>query len=440
MLWQFEKPIVREFMHLALPTVLAGWVYIVYTITSGVFIGRFVGSQALAALNLILPVLYVPYAISLMIGIGAATLMARLRGEGKRSEVRRVCGQTLVLLLAGSMLLSGALLLWSTQIVAVLGASGTLAELGEAYLRQFAPFVLCASAVPALELVLRVESARAARVGLLAMTVGAVLNVGLDYLLIARLGWQMQGAALAAGLSLLAVSLIMLAWVYRPRSVLRPRFRWRHSHAGMICYNGLSEFMAALAPVVTIYAFNQAVLTQFGASGLAAYAVIEYMTLAATVTMVGLVQSMQPMLSYYRGAQVARAIRQTLVIGTLAVEGCAMLVAAGLTGFADQLTLLFLPQGGGAQVLISAAVPWYALAFLPAGVNLVIAGYLTAMERPGPSLVIALLRSWILLLGFLWGMSWLGGMAIWLTLLLTELATLLVSLPLQYRYRVDVAG
>ena len=130
MLWQFEKPIVREFMHLALPTVLAGWVYIVYTITSGVFIGRFVGSQALAALNLILPVLYVPYAISLMIGIGAATLMARLRGEGKRSEVRRVCGQTLVLLLAGSMLLSGALLLWSTQIVAVLGASGSYVNAG----------------------------------------------------------------------------------------------------------------------------------------------------------------------------------------------------------------------------------------------------------------------------------------------------------------------
>ena len=78
MLWQFEKPIVREFMHLALPTVLAGWVYIVYTITSGVFIGRFVGSQALAALNLILPVLYVPYAISLMIGIGAANVAAGL--------------------------------------------------------------------------------------------------------------------------------------------------------------------------------------------------------------------------------------------------------------------------------------------------------------------------------------------------------------------------
>lgn len=225
MLWQFEKPIVREFMHLALPTVLAGWVYIVYTITSGVFIGRFVGSQALAALNLILPVLYVPYAISLMIGIGAATLMARLRGEGKRSEVRRVCGQTLVLLLAGSILLSGVLLLWPAQIVALLGASGTLAELGEAYLRQYAPFVLFACSVPALELVLRVESARAAHLGLLAMIIGAALNMGLDYLLIARLGWQMQGAALATGLSLMAVSLIMLAWVYRPRSVLRPRFR-----------------------------------------------------------------------------------------------------------------------------------------------------------------------------------------------------------------------
>ena len=45
MLWQFEKPIVREFMHLALPTVLAGWVYTAYTVADGVFIGRFVGGR-----------------------------------------------------------------------------------------------------------------------------------------------------------------------------------------------------------------------------------------------------------------------------------------------------------------------------------------------------------------------------------------------------------
>ena len=71
MQWFSKRSIAGEFLQLSIPTVLAGWIYAIYSVADGVFIGRYIGSQALAALNLALPVLYVPYAFGLLIGVGA---------------------------------------------------------------------------------------------------------------------------------------------------------------------------------------------------------------------------------------------------------------------------------------------------------------------------------------------------------------------------------
>jgi Na+-driven multidrug efflux pump len=176
------------------------------------------------------------------------------------------------------------------------------------------------------------------------------------------------------------------------------------------------------------------ILSKLGHDGLVAYAVLEYMTMSAVVTMVALVQSMQPMVSYYRGAGNRRAVRQSFQIGFWCVLVFSVLVAAELLLLSRPLTQLFLPDSLTAWTVLQGAVLWYALAFIPAGVNLAIAGYLTAIEAPGASSVIAVLRSWLLLLGLLWLLSELFGVSgIWFTLLGTELLTLAVSLWLYRR-------
>ncbi|QHE92405.1 multidrug transporter MatE [Pandoraea fibrosis] len=429
--------LLKQFASLAIPTILSGWVYTVYTLIDGIFIGRYVGEQALAALNLVVPLLYVPYAFSVMTGVGGATLIARLLGEGREAEARRAFSQVLWVMLAFGITMSAAVLGFRHEIAAALGAEGPIAQDVVAYLSGWGWFVLFANGLYAMELFLRVEGAPAARFGLYAMFMGALANVALDYWFIAVRGMGMYGASLATGLSMLVSSSVMLGYHFVLAKQVVPA--WRafgkgETHVWRAMYNGASEFLGAIAPAVTVFAFNRVILSNFGETGLAAYAILEYMTLGATVTMVALVQSMQPMISFYRGARDLNALRESFRLGVIAVTGFSVLVALAMATLARPLTFLFLPAGMQAWSILEHAVLWYALAFLPAAGNLIVAGFLTAVEAPGPSAAIATLRSWVLLLGILWWLNvWLGGTAIWYTLLITEVLTLAISAWLYWR-------
>ncbi|WP_237171926.1 MATE family efflux transporter [Pandoraea norimbergensis] len=431
------KQLFKQFTALAIPTILSGWVYTIYTLIDGIFIGRYVGQQALAALNLVVPLLYVPYAFSVMVGVGGATLIARLLGEGREADARRAFSQVLWAMLAFGIVMSAAVLLFRHEIAAALGAEGAIAADVVAYLSGWGWFVLFANGLYAMELFLRVEGAPAARFGLYAMFLGALANVALDYWFIAVKGMGMYGASLATGLSMMVSSSVMLAYhfVFAKQVVpARRAFGAGESYVGRVMYNGASEFLGAIAPAITVFAFNRVILANFGESGLAAYAILEYMTLGATVTMVALVQSMQPMISYYRGARDMAALEGSFKLGVIAVMGFSVLVAIAMATLSRPLTFLFLPEGGNAWSILEHAVLWYALAFLPAAGNLIVAGFLTAIEAPGPSAAIATLRSWVLLLGLLWLLNvWFGGAAIWYTLLITEILTLGVSAWLYWR-------
>lgn len=426
-----QASLLKEFTSLAVPTILSGWVYTIYTLIDGIFIGRYVGQQALAALNLVVPLLYVPYAISVMVGVGGATLIARLLGEQRQAEARRAFSQVLWVMLFAGVAMSAGVLVFKHEIAAALGAEGPITVDVVAYLSGWGWFVLFANGLYAMELFLRVEGAPAARFGLYAMFVGALANVALDYWFIVVREMGMHGAALATGLSMMVSSSVMFAYhLFLAKQVVPSRraFGNGETHVWRAMYNGASEFLGAIAPAVTVFVFNRVILTNFGEPGLAAYAILEYMTLGATVTMVALVQSMQPMISFYRGAQNAKALHESFRLGVIAVMGFSLLVAVAMATLARPLTFLFLPAGGAAWSILEHAVIWYALAFLPAAGNLIVAGYLTAVEAPGPSAAIAMLRSWILLLGILWLLdAFLGGDAIWYTLLATEAATLAVS-------------
>ena len=424
--------LLKEFTSLAVPTILSGWVYTVYTLIDGIFIGRYVGEQALAALNLVVPLLYVPYALSVMVGVGGATLIARLLGEARHAEARRAFSQVLWVMFAAGVAMSAGVLAFKHDIAAGLGASGAITPHVVAYLSGWGWFVLFANGLYAMELFLRVEGAPAARFGLYAMVLGALANVALDYWFIAVREMGMYGASLATGLSMMVSSSVMFAYhlVLAKRVVpARRAFGGNgQNHVWRAMYNGASEFLGAIAPALTVFVFNRVILVHFGEPGLAAYAILEYMTLGATVTMVALVQSMQPMISFYRGAHNAQALRASFRLGAFTVIGFSFIVALAMATLARPLTFLFLPAGCAAWSILEHAVVWYALAFLPAAGNLVVAGYLTALEAPGPSAVIAMLRSWILLLGILWVLdALLGGDGIWYTLLATEAVTLALS-------------
>lgn len=425
-----------QFASLAVPTVCAAWIFCLHSVISGVFVGRHVGPNALAAINLLTPFLYLPYAFSVMIGVGGSTLVARLLGEQKRHDANAAFTQSLWLLAAIGASFGIAIYAGAAAFVGWTGAQGELDTLAQAYLRMYAPFIVFSTACYALELFLRVEGA--ARFGLVCLIGGALADVALTWLLVGYLGWGMKGAALATGISQAVPCIPMLAYHFIKARDVRPIARAfaQCNHAWRIAYNGASEFLGEIAPSVTIFAFNHVVLRLLGDLGLVAFAIVEYMTMIATVTMVALVQSMQPIVSFQRGAGNPAAMSRAFAIGLAATAGFAAVAALAALTQAQPLGELFVPADAAAQAVLNEALPWCALAFVPAALNLAITGYLTAIEAPLASMILALLRSWVLLLGFLWLLTqWLGERGIWMTAAWTEIATLAASIWV-YRIRV----
>ncbi|SAK69776.1 Multidrug export protein MepA [Caballeronia calidae] len=427
--------LVRQYSNYAVPTVLAAWVYCMHSVISGIFIGRYVGPDALAALNLLVPLLYLPYAFSVMIGVGGSTLVSRLLGERRERDAADAFTQALWLLAFCGVGFSLAIHFHADTFVQWTGARGELARLAKDFLHAYAPFLLFPTACYALELFLRIEGA--AKFGLACLIAGGIADVALTWWMVSHMQWGMRGAALASGISQALACMPMLAFHFVKAQHVRPVARafTRLDHAWRMAYNGVSEFLGEIAPSVTLFAFNHAVLRWLGDTGLVAFAVVEYMTMIASVTMVALVQSMQPIVSFQRGAGNAHAVSRAFSIGITVAAGFALAAAFAILTLAQPLGALFVPDSASAQALLRDALPWCALAFVPAAINVAISGYLTAIEAPLASMIVALLRSWLLLLTMLWLLSeWFGPRGIWMTVAVTELLTLAASVVL-YRMR-----
>lgn len=415
----------RHFFSYAASAVAAAWIYCTYMVIDGLFISRYIGSSALAALSLALPVVYLPYAFSVLIGIGASTLVSRAIGEGRIDVARVIFTQALWLMVGAGLGLALVLYFGSPLLLRAMEVDADLQRSTVGFLRVSACFGTFAIFTCALEFFLRVDGA--ARYGLGCLAASAALNVVLDYLFIARLGWGLNGAALATGLSQIAAMAPMLAhhlWRSRRlRPVPRP-FAAR-SYGMAIVFTGLAEFLLELAPTVTIVAFNWVILTHLGNAGLEVFAVIEYMTMISAVTLGALVQSMQPIVAFHRGGGRPGSARRAFLLCCGCVFGFSTLVAVTMVLFWRPIGTLFSIDTPGTLAMLKSATRWYALALLPAAGNFLLSGYLTAREQVLPATTIATLRSWIGLLAMLWLLPRLFVQdGVWMTVLSAELLTL----------------
>jgi Na+-driven multidrug efflux pump len=434
---QLKNPLIQKFFQYAVPTVLSGWIYAAYTLIDGIFIGRFVGETALAAFNLIVPLLSIAYAISLMVGIGGSTMVSRMLGEKDAKKAQSLFTQSVYLLILLGMGLSAIFGFGASFLAHHLGATEELFPLAKNYLEIIAIFNTFATLGYALELFLRVEGA--AHVGMYAFAFGGVVNIGLDYLFIVVLQWGMIGAAFATGISYAIAAFVMLNYHINFAKVVRfcKNAFAIGNHWYVISYNGISEFLGELAPAVSLSIFNYVILQEYGQDGIVAFAILEYLTLATVITLVALVQSMQPIISYENGAKNLHNMRIIFRFGLIVVFSLASLSVLLILTQSKNLFHLFVPEGNPESLeILSSVVFWYAIAALPASINLAIAGYFTAIEAPLRSMTIALARSWVLLLGTIWlGVLIFGGQSIWYSLLVAEMLTLLISISLLYRQK-----
>lgn len=410
-----------------IPAYLTSLFNTVYTIIDGIFVSAYVGTDALAAINIVFPIVNVLTGIALVFATGGSAVAALHIGGNRKNEASLSFSVSVTASILLGSLVSFGVLLNLTGILNLLGA----ASLIMADCRIYAFWWLLGTPVvigkELFTYFIRIDGAPA--YSLATALSGGILNIVLDYILIGCFRMGILGAALATMLGLLLSFCMGLYYFLRKGKVLLFTLHSLSFREAVRCMvNGASEFVDQLAIAITTIVFNRTALIFAGEDGVAAVSIIMYLQFLSIGVYFGFSMGIAPSLGYAYGDKkdgVCRILERyayrffaiaPLVIYTLTY----FFAPLGVSCFVSSASPVFSLAVSGMRV--------YGLGFLFAGFNIFSAIRMTAYGKGHFSGVITFLRSFALLLTFLAFLPKILGMTgIWFAVPAAEFLTMFVS-------------
>jgi len=421
--------IFRLLFRYSLPTTIGFFVFSIYNIVDRMFIGRYGGSAALAGVSITFPLFMIVIAIGMLIGVGGGTLTSLRLGEKKYEQAEKILGNVIALFLLLGLGLTLAGQAFLDPLLLLFGASPDTLPYAHAYMRILMSVIVFDFLAMGTNGMLQAEGNPV--ISMLILSSGAVINVGMDYVLIVRAGLGVEGAALATGISkLISAGWMLLHFTKGPRRVLTLRGRNLRIHPALtrsMFYIGLSPFTLQFINSFFITFTNRFLLRYGGDVAVGAMGIIHSIIMLLMMPVIGLTRGGQPIIGFNYGARNWERVRQALrtcLIGAVLV---------GLTGLA--LTQIFsLPLAGiftRDPVLLNTAARGMRLMLLmfPVGAfQIIVANYFQTTGRPLASISLHLLRMVLIYLPLLvvfsrrWGLD-----GVWLTMPASDLLAGLIG-------------
>ena len=405
-------------------------------LVDGLFIGNYVGVTALAAVNLIIPISTLLFGVGMMLSIGGSVRAGKYLGEDDKPAASAIFSKTLVFMALYGAVAIALALTFEEALFTGLGASPEIFPAMSEYYRIIMPFLLAQLIVLALYYFIRLDGYP--NLVATALTIGALVNILLDYLFIGRFGWGLTGAAFATGISQALPLPVMMIYFSKPGRRLRFALRQRNwKEVFQAAYNGISEFINEVAGGIVVLILNWMLLQRIGVYGVAAMTVVNYSMLLGYMMFFAISDTIAVMISQNFGAR--DAARMTAFLKT-AFSTIAMLSAIFITVLltaGEPIIRLFVDDRDGADTVGMATefVTYVWPIFLFAGVNILLSGYLTAIHRPLQSGTVALCHSLILPAAFLALAYWLlADQRFVVALPAAEAVTCLLALALFLRH------
>lgn len=422
-------------MRFIVPSIVAQWVFALYTMVDGIFVAKGVSEVALTAVNIVMPYIMALYAISILFAVGTSTVVAILLGEKNGKRANEVFTQNITLLTIFSVLITIIVMLNLKSVALFLGATEVNMKYVLEYLRAIVPFSGLFILSYSFETLIKTDGYP--KMATFIVTAGSVLNVILDYFMVMRWHMGIGGAALATGIShVVLIAMYLVHFCGKKGTIKFRRFRWDIPVIWREVKNGIPSGITELSTGLIIFLFNQAILKFLNEDALVSYTIISYVNSIAVMTMVGIAQGYQPLISYYFGQKRMDRCKKLLRYGIVAVIVASIAFTGGCLLGADGIVGLFLEKNMTELFAYSSGVlRIFALSFLIAGYNIVIGGYFTAVEEPVSATIISMGRSIVMLILSLGLLTMVfGGAGIWWSPLLAEALTLVFTLVFFFRY------
>ena len=412
-----ERSLLSQFLHFVAATVASLMVFSLYSIVDGLMVSKGVNEYAMASVNLAVPFTNVLFSIGIIFAVGIAIYL----GQGQGEKANSLFSQNTVLLACIGLTITVLVLVFLEPFAVLLGAKDVTYQYTIDYLKGLAPFAVCFIVSYNMEVLIKTDGYP--RLAILTVITGCLTNCVLDYVAIFLLDWGVWGAAVATGLSQLLTCVIYLRHFLRGHNTFHfVKFKMDWSIYKRLLPIGVADGVTELCNGVMIFLFNRVILRCLGDDALVSYTIIAYVNTLIVNTMLGISQGSQPLVSYHYGKEDAAGYRKLLRYGATAVAIMTAVIFAGV--------MLFAPQIAG--IFVDAEKPWlaadtagalrrYGLCYLLLGGNILMGGFLTAVEQPKAAISISVGRGLAFQAGALFLLAFaVGGTAIWYAPLVSE--------------------
>lgn len=417
----------RAILAFSVPAIISMVLTSLINVADGFFMGNFIHKDAIAAVNLGLPIIYLFLATGLMVSVGGSVLAGMAMGRKDEESCRSVFSQTIATCAVASVLLSVVMFFLLRTILAVLGAEGNVAQ----YFLQYYTILLFELPVmtvnASLGMFVRAEGRPQFYMAVTAFT--CVLNILLDWLFTAGFGFGVRGIAAASLVSALLGFAFLLFYFLKKARVFRfVRFRFDRKVFRDTMLNGLSEFIGELSMCISMAAYNFVIMRRIGVDGVTAFTVVGYTTYVFSMVVCGFGQGMAPLSSFVYGAKeklLARNLFTRTVLLVLAA-GCA---TVALVGFGSGWYSRIFVSDAEVQQMIKSGILIFMWSYILCGLNAIASFYFTSIGKAKESAVISSARGLVILLAAIFVLPAILGMnGVWLASPATEIHTLAITL------------
>lgn len=395
-----KEPIGRLLLKLALPTVAAQIINMLYNIVDRIYIGHIkgVGALALTGVGVCMPIIMIVTAFAALVGNGGAPRASIFMGKGENGAAEKTLGNCFTLQIIISVVLTAVLLIWNRDLLMAFGASENTIEYAVSYMNIYAVGTIFVQLTLGMNAFITAQGF--AKTGMLSVLIGAVANIILDPIFIFGFGLGVRGAALATIISQAASCTWVLLFLFGKKTVLKIRVKNMGLQKKIILPSialGLATFIMQASESVISVCFNSSLLKYGGDIAVGAMTILTSVMQFAMLPLQGLGQGAQPIISYNYGAKNVERVKKAFWLLLKVSLSYAVLLWAFIMIFPQGFAGMF-TSDPELLIFTKTALRIYTACLFLFGIQMACQMTFTSLGKAGSSIIVAVMRKFVLLI------------------------------------------
>lgn len=395
-----KEPIGRLLLKLALPTVAAQIINMLYNIVDRIYIGHIkgVGALALTGVGVCMPIIMIVTAFAALVGNGGAPRASIFMGKGENDAAEKTLGNCFALQIMISVVLTAVLLIWNRDLLMAFGASENTIEYAVSYMNIYAVGTIFVQLTLGMNAFITAQGF--AKTGMLSVLIGAVANIILDPIFIFGFGLGVRGAALATIISQAASCTWVLLFLFGKKTVLKICVKNMGLQKKIIFPSialGLATFIMQASESVISVCFNSSLLKYGGDIAVGAMTILTSVMQFAMLPLQGLGQGAQPIISYNYGAKNVERVKNAFWLLLKVSLSYAVLLWAFIMIFPQGFAGMF-TSDPELLIFTKTALRIYTACLFLFGIQMACQMTFTSLGKAGSSIIVAVMRKFVLLI------------------------------------------